>query len=192
MSPFAHAIVTGTTGLILGFAARRWHTGMSVAAFFVGLVPAMFLHSMWNSMGQDFLVQYILVQVPIFVLAVVAIVLLRVAENRLTRQRLKEYAAAGWFTPPEVAMLATRQRPPCRRPLGKAVWPGPANEVVPAGGHRARLHPATDPERPRRPRPSAGRTPPAGGNRGPAGCGPALSRPPASSRRSRFDTALAL
>jgi RsiW-degrading membrane proteinase PrsW (M82 family) len=107
MSPFAHAIFTGTTGLILGFAARRWHTGMSVAAFFVGLVPAMILHSMWNSMGQDFLVQYILVQVPIFVLAVVVIVLLRVAENRLTRQRLMEYSAAGWFTPSEVEMLAT-------------------------------------------------------------------------------------
>ena len=24
MSPFAHAIFTGTTGLIMGFAARRW------------------------------------------------------------------------------------------------------------------------------------------------------------------------
>jgi RsiW-degrading membrane proteinase PrsW (M82 family) len=107
MSPFAHAIFTGTTGLILGFAARRWHPGMSVVAFAVGLVPAMILHSMWNSMGQDFLVQYIVVQVPIFVLAVVVIVLLRVAENRLTRQRLQEYAAAGWFTPPEVEMLAT-------------------------------------------------------------------------------------
>jgi hypothetical protein len=45
--------------------------------------------------------------VPIFVLAVIVIVLLRVAENRLTRQRLQEYAAAGWFTPPEVDMLAT-------------------------------------------------------------------------------------
>jgi RsiW-degrading membrane proteinase PrsW (M82 family) len=107
MSPFAHAIFTGTTGLILGFAARRWHTGMSVVAFFAGLVPAMLLHSMWNSMGQDFLLQYIVVQVPIFVLAVIVIVLLRVAENRLTRQRLQEYAAAGWFTPPEVDMLAT-------------------------------------------------------------------------------------
>ena len=107
MSPFAHAIFTGATGLILGFAARRWHTGMSVLAFFVGLAPAMFLHSMWNSMGQDFLVQYIVVQVPIFVLAVVVIVVLRVAESRLTRQRLQEYAAAGWFTPPEVEMLST-------------------------------------------------------------------------------------
>ena len=107
MSPFAHAIFTGTTGLILGFAARRWHTGMVLVAFGVGLVPAIILHSMWNSMGQNFLLQYIVVQVPIFVLAVVVIVLLRVAENRLTRQRLLEYAAAGWFTPREVDMLAT-------------------------------------------------------------------------------------
>jgi protease PrsW len=78
-----------------------------VLAFAVGLVPAMLLHSGWNSMGQDFLAQYILVQVPIFLLAVLVIVLLRVAERRLTRQRLKEYAAAGWFTPPEVEMLST-------------------------------------------------------------------------------------
>ncbi|WP_346960208.1 PrsW family intramembrane metalloprotease [uncultured Arthrobacter sp.] len=107
MSPFAHAIFTGTTGLILGFAARRWHSGLTLLAFPVGLVPAMALHSGWNSMGQDFLAQYILVQVPLFLLAVLVVVLLRVAERRLTRQRLQEYAAAGWFTGQEVAMLAT-------------------------------------------------------------------------------------
>ncbi|MEO3933391.1 PrsW family intramembrane metalloprotease [Micrococcaceae bacterium Sec7.4] len=107
MSPFAHAIFTGTTGLIMGFAARRWHNGLSVLAFAVGLVPAMLLHSGWNSMGRNFLAQYLLVQVPIFLLAVLVIVLLRVAERRLTRQRLKEYAAAGWFTAAEVDMLAT-------------------------------------------------------------------------------------
>lgn len=107
MSPFAHAIFTGTTGLIMGFAARRWHNGLSVLAFAVGLVPAMLLHSGWNSMGRNFLGQYLLVQVPIFLLAVLVIVLLRVAERRLTRQRLKEYAAAGWFTAAEVDMLAT-------------------------------------------------------------------------------------
>ena len=48
-----------------------------------------------------------MVQVPIFLLAVLVIVLLRVAERRLTRQRLTEYAAAGWFTAAEVDMLAT-------------------------------------------------------------------------------------
>jgi len=107
MSPFAHAIFTGTTGLVLGFAARRWHSGLAFLAFPVGLAPAMLLHSGWNSMGQNFLAQYIMVQVPIFLLAVFVVVLLRVAERRLTRQRLQEYAAAGWFTSQEVAMLAT-------------------------------------------------------------------------------------
>ena len=107
MSPFAHAIFTGTTGLIMGFAASRGHTGLTVLAFGVGLIPAMLLHSGWNSMGQDFLAQYLLVQVPIFLLAVLVIALLRVAERRLTRQRLREYAAAGWFTAAEVEILAT-------------------------------------------------------------------------------------
>ena len=108
MSPFAHAIFTGTTGLIMGFAARRWHNGLSVLAFVVGLVPAMLLHSALEQHGRrTSWPQYVLVQVPIFLLAVLVIVLLRVAERRLTRQRLKEYAAAGWFTPAEVEMLAT-------------------------------------------------------------------------------------
>jgi uncharacterized membrane protein len=107
LSPFAHAIFTGTTGLIMGFAARRGHPGLSVAAFAVGLLPAMVLHNRWNSMGQGFLADYLFIQVPIFVLAIGVVILLRVAENRLTRQRLLEYAAAGWFTPAEVEMLAT-------------------------------------------------------------------------------------
>ncbi|HET7139307.1 MAG TPA: PrsW family intramembrane metalloprotease [Arthrobacter sp.] len=107
MSPFAHAIFTGTTGLIMGYAARRWHAGASVLAFCLGLVPAMLLHNRWNSMGTGFLAEYILVLVPIFMLAVVGIILLRVAENRLTRQRLLEYSAAGWFSPAEVELLAT-------------------------------------------------------------------------------------
>ncbi|WP_026540806.1 PrsW family intramembrane metalloprotease [Paenarthrobacter nicotinovorans] len=107
MSPFAHAVFTGTTGLIMGFAARRWHTGYAVLAFFIGLLPAMFLHNRWNSMGQNFLVEYFVVQVPIFLVAAVGIILLRLAEGKLTRQRLLEYARAGWFTPAEVEMLAT-------------------------------------------------------------------------------------
>ncbi|UVJ37869.1 PrsW family intramembrane metalloprotease [Arthrobacter sp. CJ23] len=107
MSPFAHALFTGTTGLIMGFAARRWHPGYSVLAFFIGLLPAMFLHNRWNSMGEGFLVEYFVVQVPIFLMAALGIVFLRLAEGKLTRQRLLEYARAGWFTPAEVDMLAT-------------------------------------------------------------------------------------
>ncbi|MGG5171351.1 PrsW family intramembrane metalloprotease [Pseudarthrobacter sp. J1738] len=107
LSPFAHAIFTGTTGLLMGLAARQWNTALSVAAFVVGLIPAMFLHNRWNSMGEDFLWLYLVVQFPIFVAAVVGFILLRVHESKLTRKRLSEYAAAGWFTPQEVQMLAT-------------------------------------------------------------------------------------
>lgn len=107
MSPFTHAVFTGTTGLVMGFAARHGHTGAALPAFAVGLLPAMFLHNRWNSMGEDFLAQYFLVQVPIFLAATAAIIVLRVAEKRLTRQRLLEYSAAGWFTPAEVELLAT-------------------------------------------------------------------------------------
>ena len=135
MSPFAHAIFTGTTGLILGLAARRGHSGLTLLAFPAGLVPAMVLHSGWNSMGQDFLAQYILVQVPIFLLAVLVVVLLRVAERRLTRQRLQEYAAAGWFTGQEVAMLAT--------PAGRRAAKRWARSTGRASEMKAFLHAAT-------------------------------------------------
>ena len=119
MSPFAHAIFTGTTGLIMGFAARRGHTGLSVLAFFVGLVPAMLLHSGWNSMGQDFLAQYVLVQVPIFLLAVLVIVLLRVAERRLTRQRLHGIRGRGLVHRGRGGNAGHRRRPPFRAALGQ-------------------------------------------------------------------------
>lgn len=107
MSPFSHAIFTASAGVVLGFAARRGSTGCCLLAFIAGLVPAVLLHSSWNSMGRDLPARYVLVQVPIFVAAVLVIALLRRAENRLTRQRLTEYAAAGWFTSAEVQMLAS-------------------------------------------------------------------------------------
>ena len=156
MSPFAHAIFTGTTGLILGIgrpalaqrAVRGWRSPS-------GWFPAMLLHSGWNSMGQDFLAQYILVQVPIFLLAVLVIVLLRVAERRLTRQRLKEYAAAGWFTPAEVEMVSTACGPALGPALGQVHRPGSADEGLPARRDATCLHPAADPQRPGRAGPPA-------------------------------------
>jgi len=47
------------------------------------------------------------VQVPLFAGWVVMTVLIRRHEIKLTRARLSEYAAAGWFTSAEVGMLAS-------------------------------------------------------------------------------------
>lgn len=114
LSPFAHVMFTVCTGIALGIAAaRRTGAGGAVGYFLLGLLPAMFLHALWN--GAFFFVAsdvslisyYLVVQVPVFIGGVVVVVVLRRREVRVTLTRLNEYAEAGWFTPAEVAMLAT-------------------------------------------------------------------------------------
>lgn len=110
LSPFAHAMFTAMTGFAMGLAARRGaSTGAVLGAGTLGLLGAMLLHGFWNASAifADFFVLYVTLQIPLFIGFIIAIVALRKEEARLTRERLGEYAAAGWFTPEEVTMLAT-------------------------------------------------------------------------------------
>ncbi|MBS1698891.1 MAG: PrsW family intramembrane metalloprotease [Actinobacteria bacterium] len=110
MSPFAHAMFTSVTGFAIGLAARRGASaGRALGFGAVGLIGAMALHALWNgsSMIGNFFVLYFVLQVPLFIGFIVAIILLRKEEARLTYARLGDYATAGWFTPQEVSMLAT-------------------------------------------------------------------------------------
>jgi RsiW-degrading membrane proteinase PrsW (M82 family) len=110
MSPFAHVMFTAFTGILLGVAARRTNAFGAVFFFLLGLIPAVLLHAFWNGalfFVSDFYGYYALVQVPIFLVIVGIVVALRRAEADLTRQRLAEYAAVGWFAPEEVTALAT-------------------------------------------------------------------------------------
>jgi RsiW-degrading membrane proteinase PrsW (M82 family) len=110
LSPFAHVMFTACTGLALGLAARRTGGLGAIGYFIAGLVPAILLHAFWNSAGYwatDWFRYYFLVQVPLFVLAIAGVARLRRHEQQLTGERLGEYAAAGWFTPTEVALLST-------------------------------------------------------------------------------------
>ncbi|MRG61392.1 PrsW family intramembrane metalloprotease [Agromyces sp. CFH 90414] len=109
-SPFAHVLFTACTGLALGIAARRGGGARVIGWFLLGLAAATALHALWNgslAFSPDAVGLYLTVQVPIFAAAVVATVLLRRREVAITRARLAEYAAAGWFAPAEVDMLAT-------------------------------------------------------------------------------------
>lgn len=110
LSPFAHVMFTSVTGFALGLAARRGlSTGQSLGPWLTGLAGAIALHALWNgsALFGDFIVLYITLQVPLFIGFILGIVALRREEARLTRRRLGDYAAAGWFTPQEVDMLAT-------------------------------------------------------------------------------------
>ncbi|BDZ50124.1 hypothetical protein GCM10025867_23650 [Frondihabitans sucicola] len=117
MAPFGHIIYTSCTGFALGLAARRTGPFGAIGYFFVGLIPAMLLHALWNGalvvVGDRFLAYYVLVQVPIFAACVVGVFVLRYLERRVTRIRLGEYASVGWFDADEVRMLSkgsTRHR----------------------------------------------------------------------------------
>ena len=110
LSPFAHVMFTSATGLLLGIAATRTSRFGAIGYFLIGLVPAVLLHAFWNSASYwatNWFVYYLFIQVPLFGLAITGVVLLRRHEQQLTRRRLNEYAAAGWFTPSEVTLLST-------------------------------------------------------------------------------------
>ncbi|WP_052663627.1 PrsW family intramembrane metalloprotease [Psychromicrobium lacuslunae] len=118
-SPFGHALYTACTGVAVGYAARKGNSGMIIGFFFIGLIPAMIFHYIWNSapslfeptdiasfLGSVFL-QSVVYEGPLIVLWGVGIYFLRKSEAKLTHRRLAEYAQSGWFTPEEVNMIAT-------------------------------------------------------------------------------------
>ncbi|MET0302886.1 MAG: PrsW family intramembrane metalloprotease [Microbacteriaceae bacterium] len=110
LSPFAHVMFTSVTGFALGLAARRGSSaGAAVGPWILGMLGATALHALWNGSAVlgDFFALYWTLQVPLFVLFILGVVALRREETRLTRARLGDYAAAGWFTPQEADMLAT-------------------------------------------------------------------------------------
>lgn len=128
MSPFAHVMFTSCTGIAIGLAARRGYGAIGGFGFaLLGLIPAMLLHALWNGalyFVTNFFGYYLLVQFPLFVLAIVLVVRLRREEAMLTFDRLSEYAAVGWFRHDEVPALATvsgrRQAMAWARANGKA------------------------------------------------------------------------
>ncbi|UFU04771.1 PrsW family intramembrane metalloprotease [Ruania halotolerans] len=110
VSPFAHALFTSCIGLAIGLAARSPRKVMIVLAFPIGLLGAIVLHALWNgsaSLSGNFFAVYLLVQMPLFLGTVGLLFWLRHLEARVIRSRLGEYAAAGWFAPHEVDMLAS-------------------------------------------------------------------------------------
>lgn len=110
MSPFAHVMFTACAGIALGFAVRSKRSSSGVWIFAGGLALAIALHALWNGalfFVSDFFGYYAIVQLPLFVVALVIVAYLRRQEERLTFVRLSEYARAGWFNPDEVVVLAT-------------------------------------------------------------------------------------
>ncbi|WP_413316359.1 PrsW family intramembrane metalloprotease [Agrococcus sp. 1P02AA] len=115
MSPLTHAIFTAVgIGLALGFAARLRSRWWLLLAFPVGHLVSALLHALWNSASWwvpggtlGFFVYYLLVQVPLCIIAAALVWLLLRQEIRITRARLHDYGRAGWFSREEVERLSS-------------------------------------------------------------------------------------
>jgi RsiW-degrading membrane proteinase PrsW (M82 family) len=111
VGPFAHPLFTMATGIGLGIAVTTRRGWVRWSAPVVGWLGAVGLHALWNLGAvaglRGFLSTYVVVQVPIFVLAVCFALWARRREGRLIEQHLGVYASSGWLTPGEVVMLAS-------------------------------------------------------------------------------------
>lgn len=117
-SPFAHVLFTVWIGFFLGIAAHRMGPGSHAAParwagwFLLGLVPAVLGHVLWNGglalLFDDFFSFYVLLQVPLFLAAIAAVLLLMRGERRLAHEKLAHYERTGWLLPQETVMFGTR------------------------------------------------------------------------------------
>ncbi|MBB5870649.1 RsiW-degrading membrane proteinase PrsW (M82 family) [Allocatelliglobosispora scoriae] len=130
LSGFAHPLFTAFTGIGIGLSARSAHAWVRWLAPIAGLIVAMMLHGTWNlipslvqATGEQFLLLYgyFAIEVPIFLGMVGFALWLRGHEGRITVRVLPAYAMAGWFTPPEVAALASLGRRHAARVWAKRV-----------------------------------------------------------------------
>lgn len=123
-SPFAHPLFAAPLGIAIAFAARRG--GMRWAWVLVGYVVAVLLHGIWNGSAvaspEAFLLGFVLLQVPLFIVYIGVALWARRREGRLIRTHLEPYAQVGWISPPELAMLGSLST---RRTALEAVGRGP-------------------------------------------------------------------
>ena len=130
LSPFAHVLFTVAIGIALGLAARSRSSLAWVGALPVGWLVAVLLHALWNgsSFTGSFFGLYVVVQVPLFVSAILLVAWLRRRERQITTTRLTEYARAGWLAPHEVTMLGSF--PGRRAALSWAARGGPSAKAA--------------------------------------------------------------
>jgi RsiW-degrading membrane proteinase PrsW (M82 family) len=93
LAPFSHPLFTSMTGIGLGLARQTRNIAVKFIAPVVGLLMAIFMHSIWNGSGRIFgggvfLLTYILIMVPAFIILLVVIGIALHREGQLVRQFL--------------------------------------------------------------------------------------------------------
>lgn len=111
-APFSHPLFTSLTGIGLGLARQSRNMAVKIAAPILGLLAAIFMHSIWNGSGAIFggavfLLTYALIMVPAFLIMIIVIFFALRREGQLVREFLLPDLHGGLLTQQEYAQLCT-------------------------------------------------------------------------------------
>ncbi len=111
-APFSHPLFTSLTGIGLGLARQSRSTLVKITTPILGLLAAIFMHSIWNGSaaifgGGVFLITYILIMVPTFLIMIVIIILALRREGHLVKEFLLPDLHGGLLTQQEYTQLCS-------------------------------------------------------------------------------------
>lgn len=111
-APFSHPLFTSLTGIGLGLARQSNNIGIKILTPIVGLLMAIFMHSIWNGSavlggGVLFFLTYIFVMVPAFIIMLVVISLALRREGQVVREFLVVDLQRGLITQDEYKQLGS-------------------------------------------------------------------------------------
>jgi RsiW-degrading membrane proteinase PrsW (M82 family) len=111
-APFSHPLFTSLTGIGLGLARQSNNIGVKLSTPVIGLLMAIFMHSIWNGSAVFggsgiFVLTYIMVMVPAFIIMLVVISFALRREGQVVRQFLVVDLERGVFTREEYDQLSS-------------------------------------------------------------------------------------
>jgi len=111
-APFSHPLFTSLTGIGLGLARQSNNFAIKILTPIIGFLMAIFMHSIWNGSavfggGGAFILTYIIVMVPAFLIMLVVISLALRREGQVVRQFLVIDLERGLITQEEYKQLGS-------------------------------------------------------------------------------------
>jgi RsiW-degrading membrane proteinase PrsW (M82 family) len=111
-APFSHPLFTSLTGIGLGLSRQSTNVVVKIVTPIVGLLMAIFMHSMWNGSavfggGAVFVLTYLLVMIPAFLIMLVVIAFALRREGRVVREFLVIDLERGFLTQEEYKQLGS-------------------------------------------------------------------------------------
>ena len=111
-APFSHPLFTSLTGIGLGLARQSTNLAVKAVTPVVGLLMAIFMHSIWNGSavlggGWAFLLIYLIVMVPAFLIILIVISIALRREGQVVREFLVVDLERGFLTQEEYKQLGS-------------------------------------------------------------------------------------